>query len=159
MDNLSIAILALLPVDYSISGSEAPNNTTQTPIHVSRAWTDHPEHEEPCVGAGTMHFLARYNNVINGSACAAIKIKSGACSPDARCHRCLPPHTMPSNAAFLTHGHNVARAKRRAKQNTIAEIGWDEDAHREFLTGFHMQARKEGSGNQQCRGARPAGEA
>ncbi|KAI6046066.1 nucleolar protein 12-domain-containing protein [Pisolithus marmoratus] len=50
-----------------------------------------------------------------------------------------------SNLAILTRSHKAVAAKRRKKNSQIKEIVFDEDARREFLTGFHKRklAKKE----------------
>lgn len=62
------------------------------------------------------------------------------------CDRCdqalvsLPPSlSMSSNLARLTRAHTAVAAKRRAKKNQVKEVVFDEDARREFLTGFHKR--------------------
>ncbi|KAJ8592332.1 hypothetical protein M405DRAFT_763687 [Rhizopogon salebrosus TDB-379] len=52
---------------------------------------------------------------------------------------------MDSNLAVLTQSHRAVAAKKREKRNQIKEIVFDEDARREFLTGFHKRkvAKKE----------------
>ncbi|KAG1751654.1 nucleolar protein 12-domain-containing protein [Suillus paluster] len=52
---------------------------------------------------------------------------------------------MDSNIAILTQSHRVVAAKKREKRNQIKEVLFDEDARREFLTGFHKRkvAKKE----------------
>ncbi|KAG1777631.1 nucleolar protein 12-domain-containing protein [Suillus placidus] len=52
---------------------------------------------------------------------------------------------MNSNIAILTRSHRVVAAKKRDKRNQIKEIVFDDDARREFLTGFHKRkvAKKE----------------
>ncbi|KAH9176620.1 hypothetical protein EDB89DRAFT_2112593 [Lactarius sanguifluus] len=54
---------------------------------------------------------------------------------------------MTSNIKSLTQSHKVIRAKRRQKREQIPAIVFDEDARREFLTGFHKRklAKKEES--------------
>ncbi|KAJ7251539.1 nucleolar protein 12-domain-containing protein [Mycena haematopus] len=46
---------------------------------------------------------------------------------------------MPSNIASLTRSHAAIAAKKRAKSTQIKEILFDDDARREFLTGFHKR--------------------
>ncbi|KAG0706084.1 nucleolar protein 12-domain-containing protein [Suillus ampliporus] len=46
---------------------------------------------------------------------------------------------MDSNIAILTQSHRAVAAKKREKRNQIKEIVFDEDARREFLTGFHKR--------------------
>lgn len=50
-----------------------------------------------------------------------------------------------SNLAILTQSHKAIAAKRRKKNSQIKEIVFDDDARREFLTGFHKRklAKKE----------------
>ncbi|KAF9451953.1 hypothetical protein P691DRAFT_806051 [Macrolepiota fuliginosa MF-IS2] len=43
------------------------------------------------------------------------------------------------NLATLTHSHTVIAAKKRAKRGQIKEIIFDDNARREFLTGFHKR--------------------
>ncbi|KAG2368346.1 nucleolar protein 12-domain-containing protein [Suillus spraguei] len=52
---------------------------------------------------------------------------------------------MNSNIAILTQSHRVIAAKKRDKRSQIKEIVFDDDARREFLTGFHKRkvAKKE----------------
>ncbi|KAI0351051.1 hypothetical protein OH77DRAFT_1439482 [Trametes cingulata] len=45
----------------------------------------------------------------------------------------------PSNLAVLTKSHNIVAAKKKAKREQIKEIVFDDDARREFLTGFHKR--------------------
>ncbi|KAJ7188142.1 nucleolar protein 12-domain-containing protein [Mycena filopes] len=44
-----------------------------------------------------------------------------------------------SNIASLTRSHGAIAAKKRAKSTQIKEILFDDDARREFLTGFHKR--------------------
>ncbi|KAF8638055.1 hypothetical protein AX16_010687 [Volvariella volvacea WC 439] len=44
-----------------------------------------------------------------------------------------------SNLQYLTRQHNIVAAKRRAKRDQVNEILFDEDARRQFLTGFHKR--------------------
>ncbi|KAF7315562.1 hypothetical protein MIND_00071500 [Mycena indigotica] len=44
-----------------------------------------------------------------------------------------------SNLTNLTRSHTAIAAKKRAKKSQINEIIFDEDARREFLTGFHKR--------------------
>ncbi|KAF7376237.1 Ribosomal RNA-processing protein 17 [Mycena sanguinolenta] len=44
-----------------------------------------------------------------------------------------------NNLASLTRSHAAIAAKKRAKSTQIKEILFDEDARREFLTGFHKR--------------------
>ncbi|KAH7926509.1 hypothetical protein BV22DRAFT_1062709 [Leucogyrophana mollusca] len=44
-----------------------------------------------------------------------------------------------SNLAVLTQSHKAIAAKKRAKRDQIKEVIFDEDARREFLTGFHKR--------------------
>jgi len=46
---------------------------------------------------------------------------------------------MSSNLALLTQAHTAIAAKRRARKTQIAEIVFDDDARRDFLTGFHKR--------------------
>ncbi|KAF8842994.1 hypothetical protein BDN67DRAFT_995249 [Paxillus ammoniavirescens] len=46
---------------------------------------------------------------------------------------------MPNNLAVLTQSHKAIAAKRHSKKDQIKEISFDEDARREFLTGFHKR--------------------
>ncbi|KIK28009.1 hypothetical protein PISMIDRAFT_7950 [Pisolithus microcarpus 441] len=50
-----------------------------------------------------------------------------------------------TNLAILTQSHKAIAAKRRKKNSQIKELVFDEDARREFLTGFHKRklAKKE----------------
>ncbi|KAI9059111.1 hypothetical protein FKP32DRAFT_1580175 [Trametes sanguinea] len=50
-----------------------------------------------------------------------------------------------NNLATLTKSHNIVAAKKKAKREQIKEIVFDDDARREFLTGFHKRklAKKE----------------
>ncbi|KAH7888608.1 nucleolar protein 12-domain-containing protein [Phlebopus sp. FC_14] len=50
-----------------------------------------------------------------------------------------------NNLSILTQSHKAIAAKKRAKKDQIKEIVFDEDARREFLTGFHKRkvAKKE----------------
>ncbi|KIK40448.1 hypothetical protein CY34DRAFT_807186, partial [Suillus luteus UH-Slu-Lm8-n1] len=52
---------------------------------------------------------------------------------------------MNSNIAILTQSHRAVATKKRDKRNQIKEIVFDDDARREFLTGFHKRkvAKKE----------------
>ncbi|KAH8985934.1 nucleolar protein 12-domain-containing protein [Lactarius hatsudake] len=54
---------------------------------------------------------------------------------------------MTSNIKSLTQSHKVIRAKRKQKREQVPAIVFDEDARREFLTGFHKRklAKKEES--------------
>ncbi|KAI0256162.1 nucleolar protein 12-domain-containing protein [Lactifluus subvellereus] len=54
---------------------------------------------------------------------------------------------MASNDQLLTHSHKVVRAKKRQKQEQVKAVVFDDDARREFLTGFHKRklAKKEES--------------
>ncbi|PCH43489.1 hypothetical protein WOLCODRAFT_153539 [Wolfiporia cocos MD-104 SS10] len=45
----------------------------------------------------------------------------------------------PSNLAVLTNSHRVVAAKRRAKKEQIKEVVFDDNARREYLTGFHKR--------------------
>ncbi|KAF9012425.1 nucleolar protein 12-domain-containing protein [Cyathus striatus] len=44
-----------------------------------------------------------------------------------------------NNIALLTQSHKALAAKRKAKREQIKEILFDEDARRDFLTGFHKR--------------------
>jgi hypothetical protein len=44
-----------------------------------------------------------------------------------------------NNIERLTAGKRTADKKKKARQNQIQEIKWDENARREFLTGFHKR--------------------
>ncbi|KAI9442388.1 nucleolar protein 12-domain-containing protein [Lactarius indigo] len=46
---------------------------------------------------------------------------------------------MTSNIKSLTQSHKVIRAKRKQKREQVPAIVFDEDARREFLTGFHKR--------------------
>jgi len=46
---------------------------------------------------------------------------------------------MASNVEILTRSHTIIKAKARAKKNQIDQIVFDEDARREFLTGFRKR--------------------
>jgi len=50
-----------------------------------------------------------------------------------------PNIKMQSNLAVLTQSHAAIAAKRKAKHNQIKEVVFDDDARREFLTGFHKR--------------------
>ncbi|KAG6903016.1 hypothetical protein C0995_007449 [Termitomyces sp. Mi166 len=43
------------------------------------------------------------------------------------------------NLAILTQSHKAIAAKKKAKREQIKEIVFDDDARREFLTGFHKR--------------------
>ncbi|KAJ3569850.1 hypothetical protein NP233_g4774 [Leucocoprinus birnbaumii] len=43
------------------------------------------------------------------------------------------------NLASLTRSHTLIAAKKRAKRQQIPQVIFDEDARREFLTGFHKR--------------------
>ncbi|KAJ7703088.1 nucleolar protein 12-domain-containing protein [Mycena rosella] len=45
----------------------------------------------------------------------------------------------PSNLTSLTRSHAAIAAKKKAKSTQIKEILFDDDARREFLTGFHKR--------------------
>lgn len=45
----------------------------------------------------------------------------------------------PNNIALLTQSHRAIAAKRRRKQDQVKEIIFDDEARREFLTGFHKR--------------------
>ncbi|KJA29039.1 hypothetical protein HYPSUDRAFT_33549 [Hypholoma sublateritium FD-334 SS-4] len=44
-----------------------------------------------------------------------------------------------NNLARLTRAHTVIAAKRRARSEQVKEVIFDDDARREFLTGFHKR--------------------
>ncbi|KAH8119394.1 nucleolar protein 12-domain-containing protein [Phellopilus nigrolimitatus] len=46
---------------------------------------------------------------------------------------------MASNVDILTRSHTILKAKARAKKNQIDQIVFDEDARREYLTGFRKR--------------------
>ncbi|KAG7446207.1 uncharacterized protein BT62DRAFT_1005512 [Guyanagaster necrorhizus] len=46
---------------------------------------------------------------------------------------------MASNLVVLTQSHTAVAAKKRAKREQIKEIIFDDEARREFLTGFHKR--------------------
>ncbi|KAF8806439.1 hypothetical protein BYT27DRAFT_7167731 [Phlegmacium glaucopus] len=46
---------------------------------------------------------------------------------------------MPNNIAILTQSHKAIAAKKKAKRDQIKEIVFDDEARREFLTGFHKR--------------------
>ncbi|KAH6913956.1 nucleolar protein 12-domain-containing protein [Coprinopsis sp. MPI-PUGE-AT-0042] len=48
---------------------------------------------------------------------------------------------MQTNIATLTQSSKVGAAKRRAKRNEIKEVLFDDEARREFLTGFHKRKK------------------
>ncbi|KAL4074149.1 nucleolar protein 12-domain-containing protein [Scleroderma citrinum] len=52
---------------------------------------------------------------------------------------------QPTNAAILTQSHSAIAAKKRKKNGQVKEVIFDEDARRDFLTGFHKRkvAKKE----------------
>lgn len=52
---------------------------------------------------------------------------------------------MTSNIKSLTQSHKVIRAKKKQKREQVQAVVFDEDARREFLTGFHKRnlAKKE----------------
>ncbi|KAF8482733.1 nucleolar protein 12-domain-containing protein [Russula ochroleuca] len=54
---------------------------------------------------------------------------------------------MASNVALLTQSHKAVKAKKRQKLGQASAVVFDEDARREFLTGFHKRklAKKEES--------------
>ncbi|GJE95862.1 nucleolar protein 12-domain-containing protein [Phanerochaete sordida] len=45
----------------------------------------------------------------------------------------------PSNLAVLTKSHRIIAQKKRAKKEQVKEVVFDEDARRDFLTGFHKR--------------------
>ncbi|KAI0312974.1 nucleolar protein 12-domain-containing protein, partial [Amylostereum chailletii] len=47
--------------------------------------------------------------------------------------------TMSSNTKILTRSHNIVASKKRQKREQVKEILFDDDARREFLTGFHKR--------------------
>lgn len=52
----------------------------------------------------------------------------------------LRPALMPrNNLDTLTQSHNAIAAKKKAKREQIKEILFDDEARREFLTGFHKR--------------------
>ncbi|KAK7053342.1 hypothetical protein VNI00_003968 [Paramarasmius palmivorus] len=44
-----------------------------------------------------------------------------------------------SNLHLLTQSHSVVASKKRAKRTQVKQVIFDEDARREFLTGFHKR--------------------
>ncbi|KZT53650.1 hypothetical protein CALCODRAFT_423410, partial [Calocera cornea HHB12733] len=44
-----------------------------------------------------------------------------------------------SNSSILTHSRSVWEAKKRARREQVQEVVFDEDARRDFLTGFHKR--------------------
>ncbi|KAN0129197.1 Nucleolar protein 12 (25kDa) domain containing protein [Lactarius tabidus] len=46
---------------------------------------------------------------------------------------------MTSNIQSLTQSHKVIRAKKKQKREQVPAVVFDEDARREFLTGFHKR--------------------
>ncbi|TFK54003.1 hypothetical protein OE88DRAFT_1611534, partial [Heliocybe sulcata] len=50
-----------------------------------------------------------------------------------------------TNLSALTQSHRIASLKKRAKREQVKEVVFDEDARKEFLTGFHKRklAKKE----------------
>ncbi|KAF9481540.1 hypothetical protein BDN70DRAFT_803314 [Pholiota conissans] len=46
---------------------------------------------------------------------------------------------MNSNLTLLTRAHAAVAAKRRARRDQVKEVVFDDDARREFLTGFHKR--------------------
>ncbi|KAF8200920.1 nucleolar protein 12-domain-containing protein [Pholiota molesta] len=46
---------------------------------------------------------------------------------------------MNTNLALLTRAHGAVAAKKRARKDQIKEVVFDDDARREFLTGFHKR--------------------
>ncbi|KAF8633419.1 hypothetical protein AX17_004590 [Amanita inopinata Kibby_2008] len=44
-----------------------------------------------------------------------------------------------NNITLLTQSHRAIAAKKKAKREQIKEVVFDEDARREFLTGFHKR--------------------
>ncbi|KAF8345929.1 nucleolar protein 12-domain-containing protein [Amanita rubescens] len=47
-----------------------------------------------------------------------------------------------NNVAVLTQSHRAIAAKKRAKKDQVKEVLFDEEARREFLTGFHKRKVK-----------------
>ncbi|KAK7687135.1 hypothetical protein QCA50_009638 [Cerrena zonata] len=52
---------------------------------------------------------------------------------------------MSSNLAVLTHSHKIIASKKRARREQVKEVLFDDDARRDYLTGFHKRkvAKKE----------------
>ncbi|KAH8078048.1 nucleolar protein 12-domain-containing protein [Cristinia sonorae] len=46
---------------------------------------------------------------------------------------------MSSNFAALTKSHKIIASKKRARREQVKEVTFDEDARRDFLTGFHKR--------------------
>ncbi|KAJ2928291.1 hypothetical protein H1R20_g8792, partial [Candolleomyces eurysporus] len=46
-----------------------------------------------------------------------------------------------NNLARLTRAHSAVAAKRHAKRRQLAEVVFDDEARREFLTGFHKRKK------------------
>ncbi|PPQ63470.1 hypothetical protein CVT24_005127 [Panaeolus cyanescens] len=46
---------------------------------------------------------------------------------------------MSSNYHLLTKSHNLIAAKKKAKRDQVKEVLFDDEARREFLTGFHKR--------------------
>ncbi|KAF8967841.1 nucleolar protein 12-domain-containing protein [Flammula alnicola] len=46
---------------------------------------------------------------------------------------------MNTNIALLTRSHSLIAAKKNAKRTQVKEVVFDDDARREFLTGFHKR--------------------
>ncbi|CAL1707443.1 unnamed protein product [Somion occarium] len=46
---------------------------------------------------------------------------------------------MSSNLSVLTKSHKIIASKKRARREQIKEVVFDDDARREFLTGFHKR--------------------
>ncbi|KAJ7647225.1 nucleolar protein 12-domain-containing protein [Roridomyces roridus] len=46
---------------------------------------------------------------------------------------------MASNISSLTRSHRAIAAKKRAKESQVKEVLFDDEARREFLTGFHKR--------------------
>ncbi|EAU91599.1 hypothetical protein CC1G_11831 [Coprinopsis cinerea okayama7 len=48
---------------------------------------------------------------------------------------------MQTNIATLTKSYKAIAAKRKAKQNEVKEVLFDDEARKEFLTGFHKRKK------------------
>ncbi|TEB38414.1 hypothetical protein FA13DRAFT_1726094 [Coprinellus micaceus] len=46
-----------------------------------------------------------------------------------------------NNLALLTQSHNAIAAKKNARRGQVKEIVFDDDARRDFLTGFHKRKK------------------
>lgn len=44
-----------------------------------------------------------------------------------------------TNAERLSAGHRIGQKKRKQRMAQVPEVKWDEDARREYLTGFHKR--------------------